>query len=86
MHRYLSGLVLALSIGGCDNKAALTADEQRLLLSDQDFASFGVSRGGHYGKSVQYLTRTVELSYSHSADTGFYLYSGVTLHPMPAMR
>lgn len=84
MNRYLSSpllLILTLTISACDNQAALSGEERGLLLNDKDFAHFGIGKGGHYTKSVQYLTRTVELSYTHNPGQGFYLYSAVSIHP-----
>ncbi|MCW2290095.1 hypothetical protein M2262_000145 [Pseudomonas sp. BIGb0408] len=84
MNRYLSSpllLILTLTISACDFNAVPVDEERELLLADRDFAHLRKGRGGHYSKNVQYLTRTVELSYTHNTDDNFYLYSAVTIYP-----
>ncbi|WP_212629356.1 hypothetical protein [Pseudomonas sp. KB-10] len=74
-------LMSLLSLAGCIDNEPPLAEERRLLLSGEDFASYEAPQEGRYQKVVTYATRTIDLSFESRGSDWFYLYTGVSLYP-----
>lgn len=74
-------LMSLLSLAGCIDNEPPLAEERRLLLSGEDFASYEAPQEGRYQKVATYATRTIDLSFESRGSDWFYLYTGVSLYP-----
>lgn len=83
MFRTLAFLAAALLLGGCvDDESQPTEAERALLLTHTDFGY--EEDAGRYGKTVSYLSRSIELTYDSPPLSGLYLHSTVLLTSSPS--